>query len=377
MSGTSMASPYIAGIAALYISKQKKLGNSKGPSNRAILLKNKIIASGVAIPWFDGKTVDTDVNAPVSQAGAGYVDAWKVVNYVTSISPAKIELGPTNQFRSTQTIKVTNEGDKPIHYYIVHVPDPGVCTSKPGGVAWSFPPQLAPAITAKVSFDPNGFDVAPGQTYSVDLQFEHPASGPEDCMFPTYSGRLELSGTSDNYREDLVIPYLGVAGDSSKVSVLSPRSKFYYKQPRSKERFNLEGEIFTLDRDDRPGFFMNLLLGAREYKFELVTPDWKPNDWNYRPQYGYPPYMGQVFPNRRLQPRGSRELVLEDEILIDALSRDKRCIPDGQYMLLFSALKLSGDPFKRDSWDVELSPVFGVESIDGCDEREWRGVTWR
>ena len=73
LSGTSMACPYIAGVAALYIGQFGGRG-AHGPSFAKDLVR-RIISSGAALPWSvdqpedDKNPADTGFWAPVSQVG--------------------------------------------------------------------------------------------------------------------------------------------------------------------------------------------------------------------------------------------------------------------------------------------------------------------
>jgi len=77
LSGTSMATPYVAGIAALYIGCYG--GRKTNPNFNATELMMRIISSGVSLPYFDGQTTtDYGMYAPVAQVGTGLVNGYKV-----------------------------------------------------------------------------------------------------------------------------------------------------------------------------------------------------------------------------------------------------------------------------------------------------------
>ena len=109
-----MATPYIAGIAALYISKFG--GREKHGKGFAKMLHARIQSSGASMAW-PGNTADGGSHlASPSQVGNGLVNAWKVMEYDTQLSLTKFSLNDTLHFSRYQKVDITNNGDKEITY---------------------------------------------------------------------------------------------------------------------------------------------------------------------------------------------------------------------------------------------------------------------
>lgn len=114
ISGTSMACPYVAGVAALYIGKYG--GRSVQGNAFAKALSRRIIASGTALPWSDDTATDFGYDAPPAQVGNGLVNAYKIVHHDTDLQFDTIALNDTRYFSGSHDITVSNNGTDSITY---------------------------------------------------------------------------------------------------------------------------------------------------------------------------------------------------------------------------------------------------------------------
>lgn len=114
LSGTSQATPFVAGVAALYISAKGHSGVRTPGFARD--LGRRIVSSGKAVPWSDGTNTAFDFAAPVPQVGNGLVDAAKVVLYGTSVDYQPFHLNDTAHFQAAHDVVVTNAGSRPVTY---------------------------------------------------------------------------------------------------------------------------------------------------------------------------------------------------------------------------------------------------------------------
>jgi hypothetical protein len=174
LSGTSMATPYITGVAALYVSKFG--GRNKHGAGFAKMLHSRIMASGEHVPWrlSSGET-DDDGAASVAQIGNGLVNATKVLESQTQLSFTKFALNDTHHFSRYQGLEITNLSPDTVTYTF-EVVDSGAFEAVEWYNGHPLPdgyPQLSDKrieIAPKVRLPAGTQRLAPGQTKKVEYE---------------------------------------------------------------------------------------------------------------------------------------------------------------------------------------------------------------
>jgi subtilisin family serine protease len=115
LSGTSMATPYTAGVLALYMS-------AKGSQTKFDYQTLRQILATTATPLFFNDGIQTyPYLAPAIQQGGGLVNAFAVVHYTTIISPSTLSLNDSMYFNKTVEFNISNTDSVAVSYTLTHV----------------------------------------------------------------------------------------------------------------------------------------------------------------------------------------------------------------------------------------------------------------
>ncbi|KAH8892536.1 alkaline protease [Thozetella sp. PMI_491] len=291
VSGTSMATPYIAGVAALYISKWG--GRAVHGKDFAKQLGMRIVSTGASLPWLNvDQTANDAFKAPTHQVGGGLIDASKVLGYTSRLEPARFALSDTAHFRATHSVTVVNEGNETVKY------SSEVESWAGFEMLWINPADLsetpriryryemeAKIIDADVEVLPK-FELAPGQSKSVEFTFSLP-SGQNASQLPAYSGVARIKSSKN---ETLAVPYQGITFDL-KESMSNRMFAGTYPWLRSTASYSNKTN-FTFDlsttAQDYPKIFSKINWGTREVRFDLFNSSLHSSE-----TFSYPPVVGE------------------------------------------------------------------------------------
>lgn len=394
MSGTSMATPHAAGIAALLLQDKPNLT----PRSMKKLMMN----TANFVPFFLNGKFYNSVPAPVQLQGAGMLDVVAAHHNTVTATPSKLSLGAdtlVSQPRKVVVLRNTSSTDKVFKLW--HIPALGV-EVKDNDILNPLP---APKVFAKVSV--NNQDLDSDELSEKGLEITVPAGGEYELNVvvqpPTgaanlsqYGGYLYLERPDGESVERVSVPYIGLVGQYQAVKVfgnvvvddevmpfpvlsdplmgtISPRGATPNKTPDFTFKYQIahdkDGKIIFDDRGtpiskmDKPGVLFNLAFSARRLTFEAK----KVGDEGFKCHIFTDDGVGRNPVN--VFPHPSKKKAFYD------ISWDGKCYNGerdaqgkliakdaeaGLYNLVLTAVSPLGDPNNAQHVDVYTSPTIQV-----------------
>jgi minor extracellular serine protease Vpr len=344
--GTSMASPHVAGLAALILQAKNK---SIGPGMVRTLLMNTAMPKGVNFAPAAGLE-------PTWRQGAGLA---QIVNAVTTpawVSPSKISLGEGTGGASQLT--VTNGGSVPVTYDLSEVTTIGTGPSTAAGTVYPFNfSYLGGANTA--TFSSPSVTVPAGGSAAVNVNIQAGAWRDKSL----YGGYVVLTPRDGGVT--LRIPYVGFFGDYQSLPVLTAANcglpAVFQVRAGSGDaclgagisRLGATGATFTLRGSDFPILLFHLNHQVRRLNIQVFKADGSA----VHPVFNY--VTQQEFLGRNSTTTSFFEFDWDGTRSHDdggGNGDHRKVVPNGRYILKLSVLKALGNASTSADWETFTTP---------------------
>ncbi|KIO16474.1 hypothetical protein M407DRAFT_33880 [Tulasnella calospora MUT 4182] len=344
-SGTSMATPLVAGVAALLLEKHGKT-KSNALGMRYLL----------------------ESTANIFKAMYGH----------TIVTPGEILLKDSSHVSpKNHAITIKNTSKKAQTYKLTHVPAGTMNTFDSHQQAIPGPALALSNNYAKVTFHKksNTVVVPPGESKKVTVDIYQP-NGVDGKKIPVFSGFLKIESASDSVH----VSYMGVVGKMKDLQVLDRTSDVFgvampfvagagkkitklkdAKDATSAKTNNLNNiqkgskTYGWKSATDYPVIYYRYLAGASLVQIDLVKSDFKlKTPLPKAPTVGH---LGDFIYEPRntdgtLDENGWEEFRLETPTFWNGYSK----IKNGKYKILISALRIGGKLDNNSDYDIWLSP---------------------
>jgi hypothetical protein len=338
-----MASPHVAGLAALILQAKNK---SIGPGMVRTLLMNTALPKGLNNDAVNGLE-------PTWRQGAGLAQIVDAVSTPAWVSPSKISLGEGTG--GTSRLTVTNGGTAPVTYDLSEVTTVG---TGPSAMVYPFNfSYLSGTNTA--TFDSPSVTVAAGGSATVNVNIQAGAWRDKSL----YGGYVVLTPRGGGVT--LRVPYVGFFGDYQSLPVLTAANcglpAVFQVRAGSGDaclgagisRLGTAGATFTLQGSDFPILLFHLNHQVRKLNIQVFKADGSA----VHPVFNY-------VTQQEFLGRNSTAITFFEFDWDGTRSQDsgggngdhRKAVPNGRYILKLSVLKALGDASNSADWETFTTP---------------------
>ena len=331
ISGTSMASPHVAGAAALFLQAHP---GTKAAELLAALQNTAVPHNFTTFPFIDA----------THHQGAGMLQIDKAVLATSSVKPSKLSLGESEAGPATRTLTVRNGGSSAITYNVSHL-----AALSSGADTFAIPLSTG---AATVAFSASSVSVAGGGTASLDVTLSPSAGVPAGGIYGGYVVFTPVGGG-----QILRVPFAGYNGNYQSIQVLTPTASGFPLIARQTGPTSFlpvaAGTVFNLTSGEVPNILFHLNHQSQVLRMEVFDAAtgraWHRID-------------NETYVGRNSSATGFFALGFNGVSFIGNGNGLKGVrVPDGTYVVKISVLKALGDESNPADWETVTTPAFTIK----------------
>ncbi|KAH7091851.1 subtilisin-like protein [Auriculariales sp. MPI-PUGE-AT-0066] len=259
-SGTSMATPHAAGIAALILKAKGK--------GYATNIRDLLQTTSTVIP--QSYAPEAFVNT-LAAGGAGQASALNALTYTTVVTPGQLLLNDTAHWKGVQKFTITNGGTTSRTYVLKHVPAGTAASRARGSIQPLGGPVPLSSAPVTVRLSKSRVDLRPGQSLPIIATFTPPRSI-DPSTIPIVSGHIEIATQG----ETLKVSYLGVAADLRSVQVVDDTPQVLgvvspFLQDAASGSVQSGPATYTFVNNNSPVLNVRIVFGTARLAIDLVS----------------------------------------------------------------------------------------------------------
>jgi subtilisin family serine protease len=333
MSGTSMASPHVAGAVALLLQAK--------PNINPMTIRNVLMANAEPQVWWGDPPAGYLDHVHRQGAGMVQIDETIMTRAINKIivTPSKIAAGESEAGPYSTKLMVKNGSASPITYNLSYVN------------ALSTGGTITPGFflsDAWVEFNKSSITV-PAKGIAYVKVTIHPATDPNKAQ---YGGYIYLTPSVGDLT--LTIPFAGFVGDYQSIPVLNNNA---YGLPwlvllYDDEYYKLTDPTdwtFTMEGYDIPRFLVNFHHQSQKMVIKIYDAETDAN-WGK--------FVKELYLPRNSSTSGFFEFAFDGYTVKKGVTYK---VPDGTYYAKIKLLKANGNPLNPAHWETWTSPDFVID----------------